>query len=293
MTTVHRHVGAARSHLVEAGVPPDEAACDAEVLARSVLGWDRATYLLRGRVEAPSEFAHHYAAMLTRRARREPVSLITGQREFWGLDFEVTKHVLTPRPETELLVEEAVARLKHHLRSRPHVVDVGTGSGCVAIAIAREIRHACVTATDISEAALAVARRNADRHGVGDRIGWVCAPLLDGVEDTPDLIVANLPYVPEADIATLAPEVREFEPRVALDGGPDGLGTIRRLVDEARHQLTSGGHLILELGAGQATSVMRYVEEQAELVLVRLRDDLQGIPRIAIIQRIPCPEPEA
>ena len=283
MTTVRGHVEAARARLVSAGLERQEAAIDAEVLARTVLGWDRATYLSDGRTEAPGDFPDRYSRLLERRAQREPVSLITGRREFWGLDFDVTSDVLTPRPETEILVEATLARIEEYAYA-PHVVDVGTGSGCVAVVIAQNT-GAQVTATDVSHAAIAVARRNAERHDVSDRIRWVCAPLLDRVQDTPDVIVANLPYIPGSDISNLPPEVRTFEPRTALDGGPDGLQLITQLVDVASHRLAAGGYLIVELGLGQTVSLSQYLEAQPELEIVDTQDDLQGIPRVMTIRR--------
>jgi len=285
VTAVSGYINGARARLRDAGISPGEAACDAELLARSVLGWDRTTYLTRSRTEAPLGFVQRYAAALARREQREPVSLITGHKEFWGLEFDVTPDVLTPRPETEFLVEEALCRLPKPASTPLHVVDVGTGSGCLAVAIAHERPDAHLTATDVSAAALAVAKRNAQRHGVEDRISWMCTTFLDGVEETPDLIVANLPYVPEADWPNLPPEVRDFEPRVALDGGADGLAVIRQLVDRARARLVPGGHLVAELGEGQAGSLRRHVEKQSGLAYRGVRNDLQGIPRIATIQR--------
>ena len=285
MTAVCGHINGARARLRDAGIDPDEAAGDAELLARTVLGWDRTTYLARSRTEAPSGFIQRYDAALARREGREPVSLITGHKEFWGLEFDVTPDVLTPRPETEFLVEEALCHLPRLASTPLHVVDVGTGSGCLAVAIAHERSDTRLTATDVSAAALAVARRNAQRHGVEDRISWMCTPFLDGVEGAPDLIVANLPYVPEADLPNLPPEVREFEPRVALDGGADGLAMIRQLIEHARARLVPGGHLVVELGEGQAASLRTDIEKQPGLACLGVRDDLQGIPRVAIIQR--------
>ena len=283
MTTVREHVDAAKARLVSAGLERQEAAIDAEVLARSVLGWDRATYLADGRTEAPGDFPNRYRPLLERRARREPVSLITGRREFWGLDFDVTSDVLTPRPETEILVEAARARVEEYEHT-PHVVDVGTGSGCVAVVIAQST-DAQVTATDVSEAAIAVARRNAERYDVCDRIRWVCAPLLDRVRDTPDVIVANLPYIPRSAISKLPAEVRLFEPHTALDGGPDGLQLVMQLVDVASHRLAAGGYLIVELGLGQTVSLSEYLEARPELQIVATHYDLQGIPRVMTIRR--------
>lgn len=278
MTTIRGHVDAARARLVSAGLERQEAAIDAEILARNVLGWDRTTYLSDGRTEAPGDFPARYQRLLERRAQREPVSLITGSREFWGLDFAVTPDVLTPRPETEILVDATLARVEEYDHT-PHVVDVGTGSGCVAVVVARNT-GALVTATDVSQAAIAVARRNAERHGVNTRIRWVCAPLLDGVYETPDVIAANLPYIPRSDISQLPPEVRVFEPHTALDGGADGLELVTQLVDAASHRLAAGGYVIVELGRGQSVSLSRYLEARPELEIVDIQDDLQGIPRV-------------
>jgi len=283
MTTVRGHVEAARAHLVSAGLERQEAEIDAEVLARNVLGWDRTTYLSDCRTEAPDGFPDRYHRLLKRRAQREPVSLIVGRREFWGLDFAVTQDVLTPRPETEILVEATLARVDEYDHT-PHVVDVGTGSGCVAIVIAQNTA-AQVTATDVSQAAITVARRNAERHGVSDRIRYVCTPLLDRVQDVPDMIVANLPYIPRSEISKLPPEVRVFEPHTALDGGPDGLEIVAQLVDVAVQRLAAGGYLILELGLGQTVSLSRYLETRPELKIVNTQDDLQGIPRVMTMRR--------
>ena len=164
MKAVRDHVAAGRLDLLSAGLTNEEAASDAEMLARNALGWDRATYISNVLASVSVEFIHRYRGMIDRRVQREPVSLITGQREFWGLDFTVTRDVLTPRPETELLVEETIALVNTDNQARPHVVDVGTGSGCVAIAIAKT-SGARVTATDVSSLALAVARHNAPRCG--------------------------------------------------------------------------------------------------------------------------------
>ncbi len=283
MTVVER-VGAAASRLVAAGLPPDVAALDAEVLARHVLGWDRAAYVCNRRDAAPRGFGAAYDAALDRRAGREPVAAIVGRREFWGLELEVGPGVLTPRPETELLVEEAL-RLARGPRAARLLADVGTGSGCVAIALATELPEARVIATDVSAAALAVARRNAAAHGVDARIAWVRTSCLDGVSAAPDVIVANPPYVPDDDIAGLPPEVRGFEPRLALAGGRDGLDVARRLLDAAAGQLVPGGHLALEVGSGQAPAVRDAVAARPGLALVRVRRDLQGIARTLVVRR--------
>ena len=282
--TVFEHVGVATNRLANAGLTRNLAAIDAEVLARHILGWNRATYLGHRQECPPETFAARYGTVLDRRERREPVALITGHREFWGLEFEITPEVLTPRPETELLVEEALILVGDRATAPVHVVDVGTGSGCLAVALATELPAAWVTATDVAESTLAVARRNAARHSVDARITWVLTRFLTDVAGTPDLIVTNPPYVAQAEITSLPPEVRDFEPRVALVGGSDGLDAIRGLLFAAAHQLAAGGHLVIEFGAGQAEDVRQMVERQAPLTLVKVRDDLQGIPRAAVIR---------
>ena len=284
MTVVER-VGAATSRLVAAGLAPDVAALDAEVLARHVLGWDRAAYVCNRRDAAPRGFGTAYEAALDRRAGREPVASILGRREFWGLELEVGPGVLTPRPETELLVEETLRLAAETPCAARLLADVGTGSGCVAIALATELPAARIIATDVSAAALAVARRNAAGHGVDRRIAWVRTSCLDGVCAAPDVIVANPPYVPDGDIAGLPPEVRDFEPRLALAGGPDGLEVVRRLLDAAAGRLAPGGHLVLELGSGQAPAARDAVAGRPQLALVRVRRDLQGIARTLVARR--------
>jgi len=288
--TLAEHVSAGRTFLGAAGIDAGEAATDAEVLARAILGWDRARYLADAREQAPDGFSGQYHRWLERRAGREPVSQIVGRREFWGLEFEVTRDVLTPRPETELVVQEAlagVADLPARRRASPAIIDVGTGSGCVAISLAREVPRAFVVATDISSAALTVARRNAVRHGVSGRVRFVRTSLLDAVAGPVDLVVSNPPYVPSAELDTLPPEVRTYEPELALAGGPDGLDVIRGLMDQARGRLAPGGWLVFEFGHGQDAGIRSAVNERPWLDLARIREDLQGIPRTAVIRRLP------
>ena len=288
-------VALARDCLARAGVSASEAQADAEVLARHALGWDRATYLARRRDPAPPGFEIRYAPLTARRERREPVSIITGHREFWGLTFAVGPAVLTPRPETELIVETALELLRDHRDAPLAIADVGTGSGCLAVALAREFPRSAVTAVDVSPAALAVARRNAAAHGVSDRIAWVEAPLADWLAGSApddggtgdgntgiDLLVANLPYVPTGELASLPPEVRFHEPAIALDGGPDGLDPLRELLHAVPSRLNRGARVIVEIGMGQANAV-RDLAAAAGVELLDMRPDLQGIPRAAVI----------
>jgi len=286
--TVFEHVGTARDKLAEAGLAQRDAALDAELLARHALGWDRTTYISSRHAAAPTTFPAEYDALVARRARREPISLITGHREFWGLDFDVTSAVLTPRPETELIIEEVLALLEEDVDPGSvlwRIVDVGTGSGCLAVALAHELSISRVLATDVSEAALAVAKGNAAKHGVADRVTFIRTSFLDGVGGIPNLVVANLPYVPTAATKMLVPEIGAHEPRLALDGGPDGLDCIRTLLKQVATRLVDGGHLVLEFGLGQDDVVQELVAGQDGLDLLRLRHDLQGIPRTAVIRR--------
>jgi release factor glutamine methyltransferase len=282
--TLRDLVLAARAQLVSAGIQPGEAAMDAQLLAREALGWERARYLAHELDAATPSFVQAFAALVGRRSRREPVSEILGRREFWGLDFEVSSDVLTPRPETEILVEEALERsaLVRPLR----IADVGTGSGCLAVCLALEFPESRVLATDVSAAALAVARRNAARHRVLDRIEFSLASLLDGVPPGIDLIVSNPPYVQSGDIKALPPEVRDYEPHQALDGGPDGLDILRELMNASVRALAPGGWLIAEFGFGQETGV-RVAVSEAGMELVAIRADLQGIPRAVVARAAP------
>ena len=287
MTTILELVEKARSRLIRVGLEPDQAGIDAEVLARDTLGWNRATYLANGRMVAPSDFLPKYETVVWRREQREPVSLIRGYREFWQLEFEVTPDVLTPRPETELLVEQTLFRLKESKVSGAHVADIGTGSGCLAVTVAVELPDCQITAVDVSIDALLVARRNAERYGVERRIRWVCAEHFEGLLGIKALsvIMANLPYIPVSQIKSLPPEVRDYEPHGALDGGPDGLDVIRALITKANRHLDHGGWLIVECGTNQSEAVSQHVSSVATLVVIEIIEDLKATPRVLVIQK--------
>jgi len=281
VSPISARVAAARERLRAAGIPPDEADLDARVLAERILDWDAARYLTHANEEAPDGFAEQFEALIARRAAREPTAYLVGRREFCGLEIQVTPAVLIPRPESELIVEAALASF-----SRPggalDIADVGTGSGCLAVALARERPASRIVATDISNDALEVARLNARRLGVASRVELVETDLLNGVERQFDLIVSNPPYVPERDRSQLQPEVRDYEPARALFAGDDGLSIIRRLVDGASDRLKPEGLLIFEFGFGQAEGVRTALSNTRSMVLMDLRRDLQGIPRVAI-----------
>jgi release factor glutamine methyltransferase len=278
MLSVHQRINEARQRLQAAGLTPADAKLDAEVLARHALGWDRAQLVSAGRDPAPNGFDERFSGYIERRASREPVAFITGHREFWGLDLEVTPDVLIPRPETELIVEAACERWPDRSRVR-HIVDVGTGSGCLAVALAHEFPSARVIAIDISAAALAVATRNARRH-IGDRISLVRAHLLDAIAAPVDLIVSNPPYVPAG--VELSPEIIRFEPAVALYSGDDGLTLLAQLIGSARSHLAAGGLFVVEFGLGQDAEIEALAAD-AGWRDVGIKHDLQGIARVAML----------
>ena len=211
------------------------------------------------------------------------MAYILGEREFWGLPFAVTPDVLIPRPETELIVEEAL-ELFPAGREPNVIVDAGTGSGCLAVALAVEFDEARVIATDISEAALAVARRNAAKNGVEERIEFRAGDMLEPVGETADLIVSNPPYVASGDKAGLVPEVREHEPPVALFGGADGLFLFERLFPSAAPRLAAGGRLIVEVGYDQDDRVAAIAARHG-WSLSHVRQDLQSITRTLVFMR--------
>ena len=275
---------AARERFVRAGIPPDQAAIDAEVLARHLHGWDRATYLVRRDEPATDADRGRFESLVARRARREPVAYITGVREFWGREFRVTPAVLVPRPETEGLIDAVLARVPDRDRAW-RIADVGTGSGCLAVTLAAELPASLVVGTDISADALAVARGNAARLGVAGRVRFVRTSLLSGLAGLFDLVVANLPYIPHPWEAALSPDVREYEPHAALfGGGRDGLGTIEALLADAPSRLAPQGLLFLEFGFGQGDAV-RAAAAAGPLAIVDVVRDLQGHERTLVARR--------
>jgi release factor glutamine methyltransferase len=279
--TLYTRITEARGALVAAGISVREAGFDADLLASRVLGCDRAQLVTRLRDEEPPDFAARFAPLISRRAAREPMAYILGEREFWAMTFEVTPDVLIPRPETELMVEEAI-RL-HRYRPPSTIIDVCTGSGCLAVALATEFPLASVIATDISDAALKVAHRNAARHGVQGRVRFERTDMLEGVDARAPLIVCNPPYVPAGHARALMPEVTEFEPHVALFAGDDGLDAYRRLLPMAAAHLEPGGRLMVEVGYDQDGPVADLASRQGWRPASALRD-LQGITRTLVLE---------
>jgi release factor glutamine methyltransferase len=254
----------------------------AEVLLAHVLGWERTRVLGHSRDDLDSAFLAQFQALVRRRAAGEPLHYLTGEREFYGLSFHVTPSVLIPRPETEILVEKAVA-LARKRTGGLRFVDVGTGSGCIAVSLAHELPEARGWATDVSARALTLARQNARRAGIGERVGFICCDLLDCFPAQPyfDLILSNPPYVSSAEMEVLPRMVRDHEPNKALDGGVSGIEAYARLIPQAARRLTATGQLLLEIGAGQAADIAKIIGE-AGLILTETILDLQSIPRCLV-----------
>ncbi len=263
---------------------------DAEILLAHSLGLKRIDLYLRYDQPLGADELAGFKQIVRRRAAREPVAYITGRREFWGLDLAVDSNVLTPRPETERVVETALTFLAAITdgEKAPMVMDLGTGSGCIALALAHDCPAARVVATDVSLSALEVARRNIESHRMSDRIQLTAGSDL--VMFTPsrpcfDLIVANPPYIPSAEIASLQPEVRDYEPRGALDGGADGLAAYRRIIPEAAARLRAGGALILEIGWNQGAAVARLAERSRFYRDWQCLGDYSGHERVVHLTR--------
>jgi release factor glutamine methyltransferase len=229
----------------------------------------------------PDDETARFAALVDRRATREPLSHILGMVGFWTLELEVTPDVLTPRPDTETVVEAALEAVED--RAAPlRILDIGTGSGAILLALLSEAPRATGVATDISPAALAVARRNAQRNGLAERVTFVETCWADGVEGPFDLVVSNPPYIASAVIDTLEPEVKAHEPRLALDGGPDGLGPYPHLLSEARRLLAPDGRAVFEIGydQGEAALAQAHAGEARD---AGLRKDLAGRDRALVL----------
>ena len=271
--------------LRKAGVP--EARREAASLLSYVTARDRAFLIAHAETQLSASEVRRFGQFVERRAKGEPLQYITHQQEFFSLDFEVTPDVLIPRPETELLVETALELIPATAEAAAFC-DVGTGSGCIAIALLHERPRARGLGLDISTAALGVAERNASRHGVRDRLALVaadCFGAFDPARARFQLIVSNPPYIAADALAGLQREVREHEPRLALTPGGDGLGVIRRLVMDAPRFLLPGGHLLLEIGFDQHEAVARLID-RGRWRLLGMHKDLQGIPRVVALQLV-------
>jgi release factor glutamine methyltransferase len=275
----------AAERLRKSGV--EDARREAGSLLAHALARDTAFLITHADESLTAEQLRSYHSTVERRASGEPLQYIRGTQEFYGLDFEVNADVLIPRPETELLVETALELLKGTVS--PLLCDVGTGSGCVAVALLHTRQDARAVALDLSHAALEVAARNAARNGVAERISFQVSDCFDAlassehVETRFDLVASNPPYIAEKDLEALQREVREHEPRVALTPGGDGLSVIRRLVSESPRYLKPGGHLVIEIGFDQHERVAALLDPRV-WTLLGIHPDLQGIPRTVALR---------
>ncbi len=283
MTTVGQLLREAQERLALASIP--DARLEAELLWMTALGIDRAPLYaqLEHRPAAPTQLAA--AELLARRLRREPAAYLMGHREFYGLSFHVAPGVFIPRPETETLVEEALGLLGRWTTDHGPiaVADVGTGSGAVAISIAVHLPQVTVYATDLSDRALEVAAVNAAHHGVDDRVSFLRGDLLTPVPQPVDLVLANLPYVRTAELRTLEPEVRLYEPQEALDGGEDGLRVVARLLASAPGSMRPGASLLLELDPRQMERAMDLARASFPNAALRAHPDLAGRARVLMV----------
>ncbi len=258
---------------------------DSEVLLMHFLKIDRVQLCVHPERELTEEEGAGFSLWVDRRRRGEPVAYITGEKEFWSLFFEVNRHVLIPRPETECLIEEI---LKYYGREAGplRIIDIGTGSGAIGVVLAAEIPAALVTATDISRGALDVARRNAGRHGVAGRMEFLEGNLFASAGGEFDVIVSNPPYIPD-DVYQLLPEgIRAFEPREALIAGPDGAVFYREILREGAGRLKPGGRIFLEIGEGQEALVDSLFREAGCYEDIYFRKDYGGMERVGVAKKI-------
>jgi len=268
----------------------EDAPLECEILLRQVLNISRVQLYQGMNLELSPEQEKAFWHLIERRLNHEPVAHITGHCEFYGLDFYVDRRVLIPRPETELLVEEALEFAGEQSTGRRAylIADVGTGSGIIAVALAHYLPQAKIYASDVSALALEVAAINCRRHGVENRVELLLGDMLEAVPEPVDLVVANLPYVRDREMEELAPEVRLFEPRMALAGGADGLDKMRQLCRQARGKLRPGGSLLLEVGLGQAAQLTPFLCSLYPSAEIKVIPDYRGIDRVASLT-LPSP----
>lgn len=275
-------------HFLENGI--ENPRLDAEVLLARSLRTNRLGLYLEYDKPLEKEELTEYKKLIKRRIKREPLQYIVGYQEFWSLKFKVDRGVLIPRPETEILVEEA---LKVFPQDKPwsktiNILEIGTGSGAVAVTLAKELQGVFIIATDISDRALHIARENAKNHGVERHITFLKGDLLRPVRrriEFFDLVISNPPYIPGADFQRLEPEVRDIEPRIALDGGKEGLRFYRQILPQAGKHLAKGGWLMLEVGKGQYQEVSKLMEYTGDFLPPSTVKDLSGIERVVSAQK--------
>jgi release factor glutamine methyltransferase len=259
----------------------EDAQADARILVARAFGLNRAQLISQGDRTLGAREAETLAEQAARRLAREPVSRILGRREFWGIDLAITSAVLDPRPDTETVIELALDWIttRHLKNEKLRVLDIGTGSGALLLALLSELPSATGVATDISVDALKVAEGNARLLGFGKRATFVACNFTDALRGPFDLVVSNPPYISSQEIPTLGPEVRNHDPRIALDGGEDGLAAYRAIADDALRLLTPRGRLVTELGQGQAEPVSAIMRAAGLTIETPIRRDLAGINR--------------
>ena len=270
--------------LEAAGIP--SARLDTEVLLAFCLGCDRIDFIKNPQRQLSGEQLAVYGRLVARRLLFEPVAYITGVKAFWSFTLEVSPDVLIPRPDTEVIVEEALAVFRAQALSRPRILDIGTGSGAIALALAREIPDAQITATDISPAALAVAQKNARLLGLGDSIIFQVSDLFEEIQGTFDIIVSNPPYIGAAEYETLEEGVRNFEPKLALWAGQTGVEFYEKLIYQAHSYLNENGWLLLEIGAKQRARVQEIIKtNDCFYSHINVRTDYAGLSRVILGRR--------
>ncbi len=285
--TLFETINTASERFTEAGITNSR--LDAELLLCHTLGKDRAWLLAHMQEAVDEQHRALFEQAVDRRALREPLQYILGKQEFWGLDFLVTRDVLIPRPETELIIETALT-LVPNKDARLTILDLCTGSGCIAVSLAKELASARFFASDKSEKALDVARENARRHGTTDRIRFLEGDLFGPLKELDlggrvDIMVSNPPYVPSEEFSTLQPEVRDHEPRMALLAGQNGTELHQRIIDEAPEFLRSEGALIMEMGMGQAEALVHMMREHGTFDKPDVLKDLAGIERVIVARK--------
>jgi len=283
MTTIFRLLQTSSRRLRAAEI--SEALAEAEILLAHVLGKDRLYLHAYPEAEVPPDAEDRFDRLLARRLRREPLAYLIGKLGFYGRTFTVTPAVLIPRPETEVLVEAVLKRLP---KDRPLMIaDIGTGSGIIAISLACELPQAHIFATDISPEALEVARMNARNLGVEERATFLQGDLCQSLEGLSlDAICSNPPYISAPAVEALDPEIRNWEPRIAVEAGAEGIGPTRTIIARAPRFLKPGGWLALEMAAGSSEEVAALIQAQRGLTLAGTLKDLAGIERVALAQRI-------
>lgn len=282
MSIRHKLAGTA-ARLKRAGC--ETPSLDARVLLCHVLGLDWAELVLKADVLINQTNAAHFDRLSARRARGEPLAYLVGKREFWSLDFEVDQSTLIPRPDSEAVVEAVLGELRQRpgLEAMPHkLLDLGTGSGCLLLSLLSELPNAYGVGTDVNGNALNVARRNAAKFGLDHRVAFYCSSWGNDIQDHFNIIVANPPYIPDRELLDLPRDVFQFEPRIALCGGQDGLDAYRQMAKDVPRLLLPGGLFVVEIAQGRASQARRVLFDRDELIFLKSHLDLAGTVRVLV-----------